>query len=400
MPIPVSTEYRIQSRRKRNFGALYSALILLSLHWSLVLYVNSSFLEQFLSGATVGVLYTIGSLITIGTFLLATRILPRIGNYTLTIFFATLECLVLIGMALTGNVYLAVLFFMVHQVAAPLILFSIDIFMEEMTEDEEGSTGGRRGLLLTIMSLTGALAVLLGGYLLGDEVPQFSLVYSMSALLLIPFILIVMRYFKTFEDPRYQHFKFMKGLLFFWHRKDVRNVFFAHFTLQVFFAWMVIYTPLYLATIIGFNWEEIGQILFVGLMAYVFLEYGIGVIADKWIGEKEMMALGFVTMAVSTSWFVFLDDSSVGAWMLAMFLTRVGASLVETTTESYFFKHIRGDDSNLISFFRITRPLSYVIGAFLGSITLAFLNFNLLFVVLGLLMIPGLFFTMALKDTK
>jgi predicted MFS family arabinose efflux permease len=114
-----------------------------------------------------------------------------------------------------------------------------------------------------------------------------------------------------------------------------------------------------------------------------------------------MMAVGFLIMAVATSWFTLLTPSEIGLWMVAMFMTRVGASLVEVTTESYFFKHTHGDDTALISFFRITRPLSIVIGSVLGSIALVFFNsMNLLFVVLGLLMIPGLFFTMSLKDTK
>ena len=135
-------------------------------------------------------------------------------------------------------------------------------------------------------------------------------------------------------------------------------------------------------------------------MAYVLLEYVIGYIADKWIGEKEMMALGFVIMAVSTSWFTFLTEPLVIVWVLAMFMTRVGASFVETTTESYFFKHTDGHDSVLISFFRLTRPLSIAIGSLLGSLTLYLLPIQLIFVVLGFLMIPGIFFTMALKDTK
>ena len=137
-----------------------------------------------------------------------------------------------------------------------------------------------------------------------------------------------------------------------------------------------------------------------GLMAYVLLEYLIGLVADKFIGEREMMAFGFAVIAIATSWFVFLDNSSVIVWMIAMFMTRVGASFVETTTESYFFKHTGGKDTSLISIFRITRPLSYVIGAILGSLTLNLFPFEILFVVLGFLMIPGMFFAMALKDTK
>jgi predicted MFS family arabinose efflux permease len=135
-------------------------------------------------------------------------------------------------------------------------------------------------------------------------------------------------------------------------------------------------------------------------MAYVLLEYIIGLAADKFFGEKEMMAFGFAIIGIATSWFIFLDNSSVIAWMIAMFMTRVGASFVETTTESYFFKHTQAKDTHTIGLFRITRPLSYVLGAFLGGITLYYLTFPLLFVVLGFAMIPGMFFAMALHDTR
>ncbi len=400
MPSPVFSEYRASTHHKRNFGALYVALILLSLHWAVVLYINSSFLEQFLSGKIIGLLYTVGSLITVACFLLTSRLLRRTGNYAFTITLTILEFLALVGMSTTETPLLAALFFVMHSAAAPLILFSLDIFMEELIGNTEGSTGGKRGLFLTIMSLTGALAALFSGFLVGDSIPDFSAAYIASALLLIPFLFIIMRYFKSFEDPEYSRLNVLSGISCFFGLKDVRNVFFAHFLLQIFFTWMVIYTPLYLSKVLGFNWEQIGQIMFGGLMAYVFLEYAIGYIADKWIGEKEMMALGFVIMAVSTSWFTFLTEPLVIVWMLAMFMTRVGASFVETTTESYFFKHTDGHDSVLISFFRLTRPLSIVIGSLLGSLTLYFLPMQLIFIVLGFLMIPGLFFTMALKDTK
>jgi predicted MFS family arabinose efflux permease len=163
---------------------------------------------------------------------------------------------------------------------------------------------------------------------------------------------------------------------------------------------MVIYTPLYLANEAGFDWDAIGLILFVGLMAYVFLEYPVGIIADRYLGEKEMMLGGFLLMAVSTASFTFLAGAPVLLWMLAMFLTRAGASLVEATTESYFFKHTDGTDANIIGFFRITRPLSYVFGALLGSFALLYFPLGALFLVLGLLMIVGFSFAFLLKDTR
>jgi len=352
------------------------------------------------SNETVSALYILGAVFTIVAFLYATPILTRFGNTPLTIALTIAEFCTLVGMAYATTPLVAMILFTLHQAIVPLILFSLDIFMEELIGDKEGSTGGRRGLLLTIMSLTGALASLGMGKLVGIDTPNFTLAYIASALILIPFLTIVIRYYRNFCDPEYPHFKIGHGVHDFWVQKDIRNVFFAHFLLQLFFAWMVIYTPIYLAQHIGFNWEEIGIILFTGLMAYVFLEWLIGYVADTFIGEKEMMAFGFAIIAIATSWFVFLDDTSIITWMIVMFMTRVGASFVETTTESYFFKHTQGKDTNVIGIFRITRPLSYIFGAILGGITLYFLPYELLFVVLGFMMVPGLFFAMALHDTK
>lgn len=400
MPTPVRIEARRALRKAHGFNALYTALLLLSLHWAVVLYVNSSYLEQFVGANIIGMLYVISAVFTIFAFLYATPVLRRFGNVKLIVFLTIIEFFTLLGMGFLPSAMGIIFFFILHQAIVPVILFGLDILMEELIGTQEGSTGGKRGILLTIMSLTTALAALAMGSLLGAEIPNFAAAYLVSALILFPFLYIVLKYFKKFKDPVYPNFQMLSGIQSFWRKKDIRNVFFAHFLLQLFFTWMVIYTPVYLASVIGFNWEQIGIILFIGLLAYVFLEYLIGYAADNVLGEKEMMALGFAITALATSWFIFLDNSSIIVWMIAMFMTRVGASFIEVTTESYFFKHIGSKDTNLIGVFRITRPLSYLIGAVLGSLTLYLFDFNFMFVILGLLMIPGLFFAMALKDTK
>lgn len=400
MPSPVRIEYRIASRTCCSFNALYAALILLSLHWAVVVYVNSSFLEQFTTPKNISLLYVAGTFLTILAFFKASPLLSRFGNVRLLTILTVSECAVLIGMAYASTAFAAMALFVLHQAIAPLLLFCIDVFMEELIGDNEHKTGGHRGLLLSLMSLVDALAALGMGQLLGAGSPHFPLAYWAAALTLIPFLLIILTKFRGFKDPVYPRAHIREGIKIFWGRKDMRNVFSAHFLLQLFFSWMVIYTPVYLAKEIGFNWEEIGLILFVGLLAYVIFEYGIGYIADTYIGEKEMMAFGFALIAVTTSWFSFLNHDTIVVWMTAMFVARIGASLIEVTTESYFFKHMKGKDTDLISLFRITRPMGYLVGAILGSVVVSLLPFNLIFVVLGFLMIPGLFFAMALNDTK
>lgn len=397
---PSQGEHTHRLRWHSRFSVVYWAMLLLSLHWSLVTYINSSFLEQFMSTEAIGTLYIIGSAITILAFLFISRVLQQLGNYHLTIGLAITEVAVLLGMSVTHDFRLVIPLFVAHHAVVPLLLFNLDVFMEGLVGEHEDHTGSKRGLLLTAMSIAGAVAPLLAGFLIGNGHPRFILAYLLSAFLMVPFIVIVSRHLKQFSDPEYKRIDIFSSFRYFWMHKNLRLVFAAHFLLQLFFAWMIIYTPLYLATVVGFGWNEIGFIIFFALLAYVVLEYPIGEIADRYIGEKEMMATGFLIMAISTAWLAFISTPALVPWMVTMFITRIGASLVEATSESYFFKQIEGSDANIIGFFRITRPLAIAVGAMIGSFALLSVSFSGLFVVLGLTMLTGIPLALMLKDTK
>lgn len=397
---PILSEHRFHLRWHSRFSVVYFAMLILSLHWSVVTYINSTFLEQFISAQAIGTLYIIGSACTILAFLFISKVLGTYGNYRLAIGLALAEIGVLIGMAFANHILFIVPLFILHHAIVPLLLFNLDVFMEGLVGNHKKNTGGKRGLLLTVMSIAGAAAPLVAGFLVGDGHPRFFLAYLMSAFLMVPFIYIISKHLQKFADPLYKRIDVIASLSYFWKHKNLRLVFCAHFLLQLFFAWMVIYTPLYLATVIGFGWQEIGFIIFFALLAYVIFEYPIGEIADRYIGEKEMMATGFLIIAISTVWLSFISTPALVPWMVTMFLTRIGASLVETTSESYFFKQIDSADANIIGFFRITRPLAYVMGAIIGSLALISVSFSGLFIVLGLAMLPGIIFALMLKDTK
>jgi len=161
---------------------------------------------------------------------------------------------------------------------------------------------------------------------------------------------------------------------------------------------MIIYVPLYLAIDIGFDWDVIGSILAAGLLAFVIWEYPIGVVVDKYNSERTLMAVGFLILILTTAAISFLAAASIFVWMIVMFLSRTGASLVEVTTESYFFKQIKGSDASTISFFRLTRPLAMIFGSLLGSVSLLYLPFSLIFIVLSIALIPALYLTQYIGD--
>jgi len=379
---------------------IYAAILLLVFHTFLVAYVNSSFLEQFISAKSVGSIYTIGSALSVLIFLFISRLLKKVGNYRLTIGLLLTNFVAVLGMSQAATLEVAVPLFIVHLITVPLIIFNLDVFMEERIGSDESGTGSSRGLLLTLASLVGAASPLVSGLLIGSTGTDFTGAYLVSALTLIPVLIVLTLYFRRFMDPVYEEINVLTAIRAFWVNVNIRSVFIAHFLLQMFFMMMVVYTPLYLTGTIGLTWTEFGTVMFFAQMAYVLLEYPIGVIADRYIGEKEMMAAGFLIIVIATAWMSFVTVASVLVWSVIMFTTRVGAALVEVTTESYFFKQTKSSDAQIISFFRVTRPLSYVLGAVVASLSLLYVPFNMLFIVFAFLMIPAMFCTLYIQDSK
>jgi MFS family permease len=384
--------------RSTGLLAFYSVSLLLVFHSFLVAYSNSSYLEQFIGSEHVGGAYLGASALTVFIFLFISYILRSVGNYRITMILLALDGLAVTGLAFATTASVVVPLLLVHITVIPLIFFNLDVFLEGMIGNQEHTTGSKRGLLLAISSFIGAISPLLSGFLI--EAHGFAFSYLVAAIALVPVTMILIFYFRTFCDPEYHEIRVLEAIRSFWVRHNIRMVFLAHLLLQIFFCFMVVYAPLYLATVIGLSWSEIGIVLFAAQLAYVFLEYPIGYVADRLLGEQEMMATGFVVLAVSTAFLAAIDTPSVFPWILAMFMTRVGAALVEVTTESYFFKHMQSSDAQIISFFRLTRPLSYVIGACIGTITLVYLPFGFVFIVVGFLMTTGIIFALELEDTK
>jgi len=123
---------------------------------------------------------------------------------------------------------------------------------------------------------------------------------------------------------------------------------------------MVVYTPLYLTKYVGFSWAEIGVIFTIMLLPFVIFEIPVGRLADKKYGEKEFLTVGFIIMGIFTMAIGFVTVKNFWLWAAILFATRIGASFVEITCDTYFFKKVDQGKTDVIGFYRLTRPLSYV----------------------------------------
>lgn len=383
--------------KKSPFITIYIATFLVAFHVFLMVYINSSFLNQFISEKSVGFLFVIGSLASIAGLIAMPIVLRTFGNYLTIITFTIIEMLILFGMAFVREAFIIVPLFVAHWIVFQMMFISMDIFFES-SQKRETDTGSKRGIVLTIVNLALILSILLVGFILKNN--EFWKVYLTSVGILIPFLLIILIRFKKFKDPIYENFKILNTIKKIKKSKPVHNIFMAQLFLKFFYSWMVVYMPIYLHNNIGFDWPSISIIFTIMLLPFVLLEIPAGKMADRWCGEKELLSTGFIITALFTMIIPFISVPSFILWAGILFATRIGASIIEISTESYFFKHVKGDDADIISFFRMTRPIAYIIGPITAIIALYFLPFQYIFLILGIIMFFGLKYSLKLKDTR
>lgn len=382
---------------KNNFLAIYLIGFFFTFNVSITAYINSTFLSGFVSEQIVGIFFTIASLLTILALAWIPTLLRKIGNFKITMLCIFTNITALLVVAFSPFFPFVAIAFIIHLILATTILFNLDVFLESFSKDN--STGRTRGSYLSIRNIAWVISPIMTGFVLTNG--DYWKVYTLAILLVLPAIYLLYRNFRNFKDPKYEKVVFLDTLKILTKRKNVLKIFISNFILIFFFSWMVIYTPIYLHEHIGFSWGTIGIIFTIMLLPFALLEMPLGRLADKKFGEKEILSVGFIIMAVFTGILAFLTTTNPAIWAMLLFITRVGASMVEIMTETYFFKKIQSDDTNLMGLFRIIRPLAYVAGPLVASILLIFMNFNYLFLVLGIIiLVGGLANSLTLVDTN
>lgn len=407
---------------KKSIRSSRHAFIILSLltfffsaQVSLTIYINSSFLKDRIAHTdsftlmklwsdpehVVGAVYTLASLLTILGLLYSPRILRKIGNYRWTLSLFLLHITLLLGLALFQSGWLIIPMFMIENMLISLIFYNFDIFLEHYSNNEH--TGVIRGLYMTIGSIAWLLPPMIAGRIV--EQSGYGLVYFLGAFLIIPVIILLIKYLSDFKDMEYDNAPLFPSRATIHKNPDIWYGLGSSFFLQFFYAWMVIYMPLLLHDHLHYDWGSIGLMMTFALSAFVIFPSPAGWLADKLIGEKELMVLGFLIMGVTSLMIPRLAHESAPAfalWALLLFAGRSGASLVDSMNEAYFFKQIDEHNAGLLGYYRRMNPLAMIVAAMCASILLEFglLDITSLFYLLGVLMFLAIYFPLRLKDTK
>ncbi|MEK7584951.1 MAG: MFS transporter [Patescibacteria group bacterium] len=371
---------------------IYFAGFFLTFSAALSYYANSSFLANVVGEERIGLVYfviSLGSLIVIG---LTPRLIKWLGLKTLTRLGGLILTLAYLGLALgrLPGIQLAA-FFLVYN-AAVALSFWLDLCLESLSRD--GETGRIRGGYLTVINAAVLISPLISTNLLGEG-EDFSRLYRLCFLATLPLLFLLWFKLKPAKLSGGGHSLWQKLL-----NPNLRRVLLVDLWLNLFYFIMVVYMPIHLHEKIGLSWESIGLVFTIMLIPFVVIEYPLGWLADRRLGEKEALTAGIILTGIATVAIFFINSATVALWAALLFATRLGASAWEAMKETYLFKHVAAGDVSTIGLSRLNVPMAY----FLGSISTFFLlrvaTTHTLFLVLGLFVLTGLAFSLRLADTK
>ncbi len=369
-----------------------------ALQYYLVGYVASSFIQQYLSNTANGMIFSAAALLMMGGFLVAPFVFQRISVRRAGVLLSLADIAALFALSFKLPSFAAIILITIQMALAPLIWYTLDLFLENATLDE-GRTGHMRGLFLTSGNVALVAAPVLIGFVLGTT-NAYGRIFFAAAISMLVFVGILVTRQRFLADEKIiDPGSLWQTLIRLLRNPEIRSVLIANTLLQSFYIWAPVYVPLYLHAELGIPWSALGPIFALMLLPFLLIELPMGFLEDKFRGARAVMATGFAITGASLASFAFITAStSLAVIATVLIFTRIGAALIEITAETSFFRDVGGQDAESVSFFRMTRPLGMLIGPIFGSFFLLFVTLQAVFIPLGILCFFGIPFALRIKD--
>lgn len=369
--------------------------LLLGLGSGLVSYVVSSYFKEVIKNDNIGIFYVA---IYIIVFLILINLHKAIKAFGKSItFFVTifLYAILTFSLIFLDNSLLGASILILATVFYNVSLVEKDVILESYSIDKK--TGRTRGWHLIIVSL----GFMLGTYLSMQILDSFGykeVFITQFSVIFIIFIISVLKLRKV--NHCFKKTVTIKGIFNkIKNRRNLLRIYYVSLVLEFFYFVMVAYSPITMRNL-GMSWDVVGVILSLVLIPWLFLPGIVGKYADKTCGEKEMIIVALFIMTISTGSVFFITTTNPIVWGGVLFFTRVGASMIGTLRDSYFFKRIDGSDVDLIDFYKTSRPAGYIFGAGFTAIILMYLPVQSVFIVMAIFLISALVPAACLKDNK
>lgn len=363
--------------------ALYLSIFFLSLHHVFVYFTNASVMKERLGLGTFDILsiYGLSSLFGIGIYLALSRSTLNKSHTKVRIYVATiieLICLAVMYIATTTNLltgsdvlYAYISIFIVHHIITPYILFNLDKLFEDYTYIQERGKG--RGIYATMWNTPFVVVPLMLSTL---STETLTVTYLVAFCLLVPFLILITSYIQNPVDETEIHTPTTVApntvplrikIKNFWADKLDRNSLITQSTLHLYYGITGILLPIYLHDYFGFGWDHIGLLLAVSLTPFILIQIPFGKMEDRKHNEKQLFIWGIILALIFVVMAAFVPPSlpihlSFLLLTTLLFISRLGCSMIEISSETMFYKHVTERDEFALLAVRAGRLVPYALG--------------------------------------
>lgn len=381
--------------------AEFSKTTFYALYYAIPLFLASTFLSSFVDERWFGLVYGISGVLSVFMAFEASKYLNILSNYRTSIGAMIGAFIATLGLAHVPNdaPLLAVTFFIIQQISLNLLWLCLNISLEEISKQNE--TGSVRGLFLTLTNLGILLAPMIAGILY--NLYGFRGVYLTAAFFLLPLFWIHINYTRSIREPKYTDVSLTSTLRTLSKKADVFRIIIAQLVLASFYGVMILYSGLYITENTTITMDRfLAVIMPIALTPFVIFPYGLGKIADLIWGEKEILTIGLLIIGVICITIPFISSNSIVVWAFVLFMSRVGASFVESMASIYFYKKVHHSEAGLITLFNNVGSVSMIFVPVIASILMGVygLPMGALFTIIGIVALASLSIISKIHDTR
>ena len=358
-------------------------------------YILSSYFKEALGTENVGIFYSLAYVVVFIILLNFHKIIKRFGKSNAFFFTLIIKLVTLAFLATMQPSWWSIGLLVAYIITAQINWVVLDIILESFSVDNR--SGRIRGVHWMIIDAGFLLGPILSTQIL--ERYNFQIVFLISLIIECLVIFLAVEGFKRINHKFEGRVTIKELINKVIKKKNILRIYYISFILEFFYAIMVIYVPFYLRDL-GISWEQIGYIFTVMLIPFVIFPIPVGYLADKYLGEKEMLIGSIILMGISTLLVYFTVTLSIYAWAGILFMTRIGASIIQTLRDSYFYKRIDGRDVDIIDFYRTSIPAAYILASMISALILLFFPLKMMFFVLALVIFSSLYPAFQIIDNK
>ncbi len=368
---------------------------IISLHYALVLYSQSTYLTKYLGQENIWIVYSFGSFFTILLVLLAPSILKTFKISAVTRLVLISAFINLLFLPYYTSSLLIIPFTVLYAILSEFLILLPSIMLEHFSKNS--STGGIRGVFIASQSGAFVLAPFLSSIIIRDF--GIETIFSFSALII--FIASLFFYFtlRGLGKLSISNKDFGESLEKVFKNHDIRNILIAQIGLSTFYCALLIYAPFKMGEVGIDITKYLGIILPLALLNFIFIPPLLGHTEDELKNEKQILILGFLGLIIMLTIIAFTNSKDLLTWAIIIFLSRTFASITDTSISSYLFKHIEERDVGIVSIQVACQNLPYlVVTPIFGLLIMKYFGLKILFLSVSIFLCFVLLFVSNIKQ--